>query len=76
MLVGVAFHVFVGGLVFGDLEGLDDEEEGYPGELEGGPEGEGDGPGVAEDEGAEGWGEDVAGLGGGGGGEEFHVAPD
>ncbi len=53
-------HVLVGGLIFGDLDGLHDDQHGYPDELEGCPERDGDGPGVAEYEGAEVGGEDAA----------------
>ena len=56
----VAVHVFVGGLVLGDLDGLYDDEHGDPDELEGCPEGEGDGPRVAHCETAQGGREDVA----------------
>ena len=39
-------HGFVGCFGAGDLEGLDDEEHGYPDELEGGPDNEEDGEGI------------------------------
>lgn len=53
VVMGVAFHIFECCLVAGDLDELDDDKHGDPDELEGGPEGENDCPGVAEDEAAE-----------------------
>ncbi len=62
-----AKHVLVGGHGARDLDELHEEQHGDPGELERGPEGEEQGVGVGVDYAAEGWGEDVALVGGGGG---------
>lgn len=44
--MSVTFHVFVGGLVSGDLDELDHEKHGYPYQLKGCPKREDDGPRV------------------------------
>ena len=59
-VVGVPSHVLEGRHVLRYLDGLHDEQHGDPDELQEGPEREGDGPGVAEDEGAEVGGQNVA----------------
>lgn len=57
-----AEHVFVGGHGTGNLDELDEEEHGDPGELERGPDGEEEAVGIGVDDAAEGGGEDVAFL--------------
>ena len=59
-----AKHVLVGRHGAGDLHELDEEEHGYPGELEAGPDGEEEAVSVRVDDAAEGGGEDVALFGG------------
>jgi len=56
----VGGHGLVRGQAPGDLHDLHDEEHGYPEELEGGPNGEDDGEGVAVEGCAEGGGEYIA----------------
>ena len=59
---------FVSGGCTGDLDKLDNKEHSYPYKLEARPNGEDDGKGVTEDEGANALGKDVAlGLEGRGG---------
>ena len=71
----MAAHGLVGGEVARDLEELDAEEHGDPGELEGGPDGEDDGEGILVEGFAEVGGEDVACWGWRGCGEEREVGP-
>ena len=58
-----AVHVLVGGHGAGDLDELNSEEHGHPGELEGDPDGEEEGVGVRVNDAAERWGDEVAGGG-------------
>lgn len=57
---GGSFHVFVGGLVSGYLDELDDAEHGDPYQLEGGPYGEEEGEGISVDDAAYRGGYDIA----------------
>ncbi len=53
VVVGMAFHVFERGHVFGDLDGLYDQKHGYPYQLENCPDGQCYRPCIAEDKSAD-----------------------